>query len=56
MRFIAVHLAPSIRDKYGMGFEIVTIEEGNEPLEFKIAIGLEKELRIKDFTGKEKES
>lgn len=43
MKFIAAKLAPTIRDRYGIGFKIAAIDEGNETLGFKILIGLEKE-------------
>jgi hypothetical protein len=39
-KFIATQSAPSIRDKYGIDFKIVTIDQGNEPLEFKEVVGL----------------
>ncbi|MCK4480063.1 MAG: hypothetical protein KAV01_06015 [Candidatus Lokiarchaeota archaeon] len=47
MKFIAAKLAPSIRDRYGIGFKIAAVDEGNETLGFKIAIGLEEEV---DYT------
>lgn len=43
MKFIAVKLAPAIRDRYGFGFKIAAVDEGNEPLDFKRMIGLEDE-------------
>ena len=39
-KFIATQNAPNIRDRYGVDFKIVTIDEGNEPLEFKEIVGL----------------
>ncbi len=39
-KFIATQNAPNIRDKYGIDFKIVTVDEGNEPLEFKQIVGL----------------
>ena len=39
MKFISAKIAPSIRDKYGIGFKIATVDEGNEPLGFKVMIG-----------------
>jgi len=47
MKFIAAKLAPSIRDRYGIGFKIEAVDEGNETLGFKIAAGLEEEV---DYT------
>lgn len=44
MKFIAAKLAPSIRDRYGIGFKISAVDEGNETLGFKIAAGLEEEV------------
>lgn len=46
MKFIAAKLIPTLRDHYGMGFKIVAIDEGSEPSEFKIMIGLEKQPDI----------
>lgn len=43
MKFIAAKLAPSIRDRYGFGFKISAVDEGNETLGFKVAVGLEEE-------------
>lgn len=43
MKFIAAKLAPSIRDRYGIGFKISAVDEGNETLGFKIMVGLEEE-------------
>jgi len=43
MKFIAAKLAPSVRDRYGIGFKISAVDEGNETLGFKVAIGIEKE-------------
>ncbi len=43
MKFIAAKLAPSVRDRYGIGFKIGAVDEGNETLGFKITAGIEKE-------------
>jgi len=43
MKFIAAKLAPSIRDRYGIGFKISAVDEGNETLGFKIAAGIAEE-------------
>ncbi|MBY9010122.1 MAG: hypothetical protein KGD74_09685 [Candidatus Lokiarchaeota archaeon] len=39
-KFIATQKAPEIRDLYGVDFKISSIDEGNEPPEFKKLIGL----------------
>ena len=44
MKFIAAKLAPRIRDRYGIGFKIAAVDEGNETLGFKIVAGLEEEV------------
>ena len=43
MKFFSAKLVPTIRDKFGQGFKIIAVDEGNEPLGFKVMIGLEKE-------------
>ena len=43
MKFIAAKLAPSIRDRYGIGFKISAVDEGNETQGFKVAAKLEEE-------------
>ncbi|MFX0155749.1 MAG: hypothetical protein ACFE9Q_14605 [Candidatus Hodarchaeota archaeon] len=43
MKFIAAKLAPSIRDRYGIGFKISAVDEGNETFGFKVAAKIEKE-------------
>jgi len=43
MKFLATRLTPAVRDRYGTDFKIVAVNEGNEPLGFKILIELEKE-------------
>ncbi|MFW9901649.1 MAG: hypothetical protein ACFFDY_10195 [Candidatus Thorarchaeota archaeon] len=43
MKFIAAKLAPSIRDRYGIGFKISAVDEGNETLGFKVATKIEEE-------------
>ncbi|MFX1260296.1 MAG: hypothetical protein ACFFAN_20800 [Promethearchaeota archaeon] len=42
MKFLSVQLAPTIRDKYGIDYNICPIDDGDEPLEFKKFIGLKK--------------
>lgn len=44
MKFIAAKLAPSVRDRYGIGFKISAVDEGNETVGFKVAAGIEKEI------------
>jgi len=39
-KFIATQKAPNIRDRYGVDFKIVTVDEGSEPPEFKEIVGL----------------
>ena len=39
-KFIATQNAPNIRDSYGVDFKIATIDQGNEPPEFKEIVGL----------------
>ena len=43
MRFVSSRISPRIRDRYGFGFKIITVDESNEPLGFKIMIGVEEE-------------
>ena len=51
MKFIAAKLAPSIRDRYGIGFKIGAVDEGNETRGFKITAGMEEEV---DLTEEQK--
>ena len=39
-KFIAAQKAPEIRNNYGIGFKIEAIDQGNEPPEFKMLVGL----------------
>ncbi|MFW9828202.1 MAG: hypothetical protein ACFFEY_11445 [Candidatus Thorarchaeota archaeon] len=61
MKFIAAKLAPSIRDRHGIGFKIAAVDEGNETLGFKYASGIEKEPEYTEvktgpaYEGKEKD-
>jgi hypothetical protein len=45
-KFIAAKLAPNIRDRYGIGFKITAVDEGNETKGFKFAAGMEEEVDI----------
>lgn len=52
MKFIAAKIAPIVRDRYGIGFKIAAVDEGNETLGFKIAAGMEEEIDYtEDQTG-----
>ena len=44
MKFIAAKIAPTVRDRYGIGFKIAAVDEGNETIGFKTIMGLEKEI------------
>ena len=39
-KFIATQKAPNIRDRYGVDFKIIAVDEGSEPSEFKEIVGL----------------
>ncbi|MFX0187066.1 MAG: hypothetical protein ACFE8A_04945 [Candidatus Hodarchaeota archaeon] len=41
MKFLAAQLAPTIRDRYGIDYTIISIDDGEEPSEFKECCGLE---------------
>ncbi|MFX1277279.1 MAG: hypothetical protein ACFFAT_19830, partial [Promethearchaeota archaeon] len=43
MKFIAAKIAPNVRDRYGIGYKITAVDEGNEMVGFKITTGLMKE-------------
>jgi len=34
MKFISAKMAPAIRDKYGIAYKIVAVDQGNEPPDF----------------------
>ncbi|MFW9898454.1 MAG: hypothetical protein ACFFDO_04265 [Candidatus Thorarchaeota archaeon] len=40
MKFLAAQLAPTIRDRYGIDYTIISIDDGEEPSEFKECCGL----------------
>ena len=40
MKFLAAQLAPTIRDRYGIDYTIISVDDGEEPLEFKKCCGL----------------
>lgn len=44
MKYIAATMAPSIRDKYGIGFKISAVDQDNETHGFLVMIGLADEI------------
>ena len=44
MKFISAELASIVRDQYAIDYNITTIDGGDEPIEFKILLGLELEV------------
>ncbi|MGQ4873737.1 MAG: hypothetical protein ACP6IY_06635 [Promethearchaeia archaeon] len=61
MKFISAKIAPSIRDKYGIGYKITSVDEGNETFAFKVMVGLEEEIDYEEeqtgpaYEGKEED-
>jgi len=51
MKFIAAKLAPGVRDRYGIGYKVLAVDEANETLGFKIMAGMEEEI---DYTEVQK--
>lgn len=43
MKFISAEEAPKIRDQCAFDYSITTVDDGDEPIEFKIILGLELE-------------
>jgi hypothetical protein len=43
-KFIAAKIAPTIRDRYGIGFKITAVDEGNEMLGFNVMMGKAEEI------------
>ena len=43
MKFISAEGAPRIRDQCAFDYSITTVDDGDEPIEFKIILGLELE-------------
>lgn len=43
MKFISAEAAHKIRDQHAIDYNITTIDDGDEPIEFKIILGLELE-------------
>ncbi|MFX1337711.1 MAG: hypothetical protein ACFFDK_03800 [Promethearchaeota archaeon] len=44
MKFISAEAAPIIRDQYAIDYNISTIDDGDEPIEFKNFLGMELEV------------
>lgn len=43
MKFLSAKLAGAVRDSIGIAMKLSTVDDGNEPLAFKIMVGLEEE-------------
>ncbi|MHA1452696.1 MAG: hypothetical protein ACTSRD_07545 [Promethearchaeota archaeon] len=43
MKFLTAKLAPSVRDKGAVAMKISTVDDGSEPMAFKIMVGMEEE-------------
>ncbi len=48
-KFISAKKAPGVRDKFGPALRITNVDDGDEPLAFKILVGLEKAGEIKEM-------
>ncbi len=44
MKFISARIAGSIRDRFGIGFKLSSVDEGDEVAGFKAMIGLQEEI------------
>ncbi|MBN2157013.1 MAG: hypothetical protein JW776_13300 [Candidatus Lokiarchaeota archaeon] len=44
MKFLSAKLAPSVRDKFGTAMRLTTVDDGSEPMAFKILVGLQEEV------------
>lgn len=59
MKFISAKLATSVRDRHGAAMKIVTADDGNEPFNFKVMVGLEEPIDVEEqqtgpsYTGTE---
>lgn len=51
MKFIAAKISPKIRDRYGIGYKITAVDEGNEMASFKIRTGL---IKVADLEKEQK--
>ncbi len=45
MKFISAEAAPRIRDQCAFDYNITTVDDGDEPIEFKIMLGLKLEAQ-----------
>ncbi|MFX1532480.1 MAG: hypothetical protein ACFFBC_15290 [Promethearchaeota archaeon] len=43
MRYYAKKLAPKVRERYGIGFKVISVDEGLEPIEFTDMVSVEEE-------------
>ena len=48
MKFLSAKLAPSVRDKGEVAMKISTVDDGQEPMAFKIMVGLDVEVDLAD--------
>jgi len=48
MKFLSAKLAPSVRDKHITAMRLTTVDDGNEPMGFKILVGLQEEVAIEE--------
>jgi hypothetical protein len=61
MKFVSAKIAPSIRDRFGIGYKITTVDEGEETLAFKILVGEEEKVEYEQiqegpsYEGKEED-
>jgi hypothetical protein len=44
MKFLSAKLAPSVRDKGAVAMKIATVDDGLEPIAFKIMVGMQEEV------------
>jgi len=44
MKFLTAKLAPSVRDKGAVAMKISTVDDGSEPMAFKIMVGMQEEV------------
>jgi len=48
MKFLTAKLAPSVRDKGAVAMKIATVDEGSEPMAFKIMVGIQEDVVLDD--------
>ncbi len=48
-KFISAKKAPGIRDQYGPALRITNVDDGDEPLAFKILVGLQKAEEVQEM-------